>query len=156
LGDEAQRAGTIIGVENWRYPADPEQHCALLDTVDHPAVAATLDVGHIVYWLQRDGVVALCDSDAIAGYHQRLCALIDALGKRIVHVHVHDVQPEPLLDHRPIGSGIIDFPAIISRLDHFGYDGLLLLELAGAPPLPVWQQSVQHLVAAMKHKEYHA
>jgi len=145
LGDAAAEAGTTIGLENWRYPADPDEHGTLLEAVDHPAVGATLDVGHIAYWFQRDGVTRLADEYAIMEYHRRLHALIDRIGPRIVHVHLHDVRAADLQDHRGVGRGVLDFAAIFNRLDELSFDGLILLEL-GEPDYPAAvRESVERL-----------
>jgi len=149
LGDAAAAAGTRIGVENWRYPATPDEHVALLDAVAHPAVGATLDVGHIAYWYQRDGVTSLPDAAAVAAYNARLLGFIDRLGERIWHLHVHDVRPADLRDHRTVGSGIIDFAAVCARLDRLGFDGLLLLELAEPDYEQAVRASREHLLRAM-------
>lgn len=151
LGDAAAENGTKIGVENWRYPADPDQHSALLDAVDHPAVGATVDLGHIAYWYKRDGIHSLADQTAAEEYNARLLRLIDRLGERIVHIHAHDVRPEDIEDHRPAGTGIIDFEAAIERLEGIGFDGLLLLEVKpdGADYQSVIVSSRDRLLQAM-------
>jgi len=153
LGDAAAAAGTRIGLENWPYPCDPAELAWLLEEADHPAVGATLDVGHIAYWFQNEGVSALVDDAAIAEYQHRVMAFIERLGPRILHLHVHDVCAADLKDHRTVGSGIIDFPPILTALSDAGFDGLLLLEL-GEPDFPAAAQaSVQALLAAMPAQE---
>lgn len=132
LGDAAAAHGTRVGVENWRYPADPDQHAELLQAVDHPAVGATLDLGHIAYWLKRDGFTRLDGPAAIEDYNARLLALIDRLGDQIIHVHAHDVLPGDIADHQPAGSGIIDYEAAFARLNAIGFDGVVLLEIGRA------------------------
>jgi sugar phosphate isomerase/epimerase len=129
LGDAAAEHNTKIGVENWRYPADPDQHIALLEMVDHAAVCATVDLGHIAYWYKRDGINSLAGQTAIDEYNARLLSLIDRLDERIVHIHAHDVRPADIGDHNPVGSGIIDYEAVIGSLERIGFDGLLLLEI---------------------------
>lgn len=129
LGDAAAEHGTMIGVENWRFPADPDEHDALLQAVDHPAVAATVDLGHIAYWYKRDGINRLADETAVAEYNARLLSLIDRLGERVIHVHAHDVLPADISDHNPVGSGIIDFEAVVDKLEQIGFNGLLMLEV---------------------------
>ena len=153
LGDAAAAAGTRIGLENWRYPCDPAELAWLLETTDHPAVGATLDVGHIAYWFQNEGVSALADDAAIAEYQRRVMAFIERLGPRILHLHVHDVHATNLQDHHTVGSGIIDFPSILVALDKAGFAGLLLLEL-GEPDFPAAARaSVEALLAAMPTRE---
>jgi sugar phosphate isomerase/epimerase len=132
LGRAAAAAGTRIGLENWRYPYDPEEHASILAEVDHPAVGATLDVGHIAYWFQHEGVTHLADGAAVAEYRRRLLAFIDRLGPRILHVHLHDVHAATLADHRTVGSGIIDYAPVLAGLARHGFDGILLLELGEA------------------------
>lgn len=129
LGDEARSAGVVIGVENVAYPSDPEEHVGLLDAVGHPAVGATLDVGHIALRIKRDGVGTATEVPGARLYNERLLELIDRLGTRIIHVHVHDVRADDLRDHRAVGRGVIDFSAVIAHLEALGYAGLLELEL---------------------------
>lgn len=129
LGEAAAACGTRICVENWQFPADPDEHSGLLEAVDHPAVGATVDLGHIAYWYRRDGVTALRDRVAIEEYNARLLRLIDRLGDRIWHIHAHDVTPAPLTDHNPIGTGIIDYEAVLEHLGRIGFDGLFMIEL---------------------------
>lgn len=129
LGDAAADHGTRICVENWRFPADPDEHAGLLEAVDHPAVGATVDLGHIAYWYQRDGITSLKDQVAFEEYNSRLLRLIDRLGDRIWHIHAHDVLPDPLSDHNPAGMGIIDYEAVMEHLDRIGFDGLFMLEI---------------------------
>ena len=152
LGDAAAVNGTRIGVENWRYPADPDQHAALLQAVDHPAVGATLDLGHIAYWLKRDGFSSLDGPAAIEDYNARLLVLIDRLGDQIIHVHAHDVRPVDIDDHRPAGTGIIDFEAVFARLNAIGFDGLVLLEIKpdGSDCAQAIAASRERLLRAMK------
>lgn len=151
LGDAAAENGTKIGLENWRYPADPDQHSQLLEMVDHPAVCATVDLGHIAYWYKRDGINSLADQTAANEYNGRLLSLIERLGDRVVHIHAHDVRPVDIDDHRPVGSGIIDYEAVIGLLERTGFDGLLLLEVKpdGADYETVIVNSRERLLRAM-------
>lgn len=129
LGDEAQKAGVLIGLENVVYPTDPEEYVELLDAVNHPAVQATLDVGHIMFWLKRDGITRLEGTAGAAFYNACLEDMIDHLGKRIIHLHVHDVRLPDIRDHRGVGRGIIDFPMVIRRLRDLNFTGMLEFEL---------------------------
>lgn len=150
LGEEATSVGTKIGLENWRYPATPEDHLYLLETVNHPAVGATLDIGHIAYWFQNEGVYGLQDDADVQEYHRRLYNFIEHLGSHIIHIHVHDVRAADLKDHRPAGTGIIDYPTVIQRLDAVGFDGVMLFEVASSEDAEgALQSSVQTLLQAM-------
>lgn len=150
LGDEAERAGTKIGLENWRYPATPDDHIRLLEAVAHPAVGATLDVGHVCYWLRQEGITRISDEAGRKDYHARLHTLIERIGPYIVHVHLHDVQPDPLRDHRSVGRGFLDFASIVQNLEKFDFNGVLLFELGEPDQRQAQAESVQLLVEAMQ------
>jgi sugar phosphate isomerase/epimerase len=76
----------------------------------------TVDVGHMQF---KDG----------AGYraYGSLGALIERVGGRVFHVHVHDY--DGVHDHIAIGQGRIDFAEIMSALAKIRYAGSLCLEL---------------------------
>ena len=62
-------------------------------------------------------------------------AIIDALGDRLINIHVLDWDGQlPLGDWLPPGRGKVDWPAIIARLRAIGYDGPLTVELNEARP----------------------
>lgn len=129
LGDEAQKYGVRLGLENVIYPTDPHEYVELLDAIDHPAVGATLDVGHIAFWLKRDGITRLEGETGAAFYNACLEQMIDQLGKRIIHLHIHDVRLPDIRDHRAVGRGIIDFPMVIQKLRALSFSGMLEFEL---------------------------
>jgi sugar phosphate isomerase/epimerase len=153
LGDAAAAAHTRIGLENWRYPYDPEEHLRILELVDHPNVGATLDVGHIAYWFQEEGVKGLQGADDLAEYHRRLYMFIDALGERIVHVHMHDIRAADLVDHRAIGRGFLNVEGVLAALRRVNFDGVMLFEL-GEPDFAVAAtesvRRVQAMLAALQ------
>ena len=129
LGDVAAEVGTRIGVENILNLPTPDEQVGLIDRVDHPAVRATLDTGHTNYWFQRDGLPRLPLDDGAAWYNARLLRIMDALGDRIIHVHLQDTAlPEMSDQHLPLGMGMIDFAAVLARLHARNYTGLLELE----------------------------
>ncbi len=76
----------------------------------------TVDTGHMQF-------------DAAAGYREygTLGALIESVGPRVFHMHMHDY--DGARDHLAIGSGRIDFGEIWRALAEIGYDGSLCLEL---------------------------
>ncbi len=53
--------------------------------------------------------------------------LIDALGEKIVHLHISDSSEEG--DCLPIGKGGFDFERLFKALDTLSYDGALIVEL---------------------------
>ncbi len=129
LGDVAAASGVRIGVENVLNLPTPNEQVGLIDRVDHPAVRATLDTGHTNYWFQRDSLPLLPHNDGAAWYNARLMRIMDALGDRIIHVHLQDTAlPEMTDQHLPLGMGMIDLAAVLARLHARNYTGLLELE----------------------------
>jgi len=99
----------------------------LMGSTDPGLVALCLDVGH--------ALVGAADPLAIIGRH----------GRRISHLHLKDVAPEPLQALRegrltgfepalrarifaPLGSGTLDLPAVLSALAALRYEGWLMVE----------------------------
>ena len=115
LDETATALGVQIGLET-------TEHFDLFERVSFESVGITLDVGHLSF----HGGKAYKPWGSLAG-------LIDHVGQHIVHVHLHDYDGEH--DHIPLGSGHIDFPAIVDRLKAIGYGGALCLELAPSPTL---------------------
>lgn len=149
MGEAAARAGTRIGLENWRYPDNPEEHLRILEMVDHPNVGATLDIGHIAYWFQNEGKMGLTSKADEAEYHRRLYSYIEELGPRIVHVHVHDVRAADLADHRGLGNGFLDIENIVAALDRVGFDGVMLFEIHQSEFADTVAESTARVLAAM-------
>lgn len=62
----------------------------------------------------------------VAGF--KLEAVLDALGSRLVHVHLSDNRGHHD-DHIPLGVGTIDWPQVIATLKQYGYDATITLEV---------------------------
>ena len=119
LGEDAQRAGIRIGVENCnseqRFLLSPREFGVFLDDVGKPAVGLHLDVGNI-----HD-----------TGFAEQW---VEMLGARMTRVHVKDV-----LKHRGrsgdqsvytnIFLGDNNWAAIRAALDKVHYDGWLVAEM---------------------------
>ena len=131
LGDYAlaHGNGVKLGVETG-YPGDAQTFARLVQEIDHPAVGATIDVGHVrnsvpkEQWGTKAGIVKLNDDVAY---------LLETLGEKVVHFHIHDVRRADFRDHRGLGNldenGVIDFPRLIQNLSRTTYGGLWILEL---------------------------
>ena len=109
LNHAAQAAGVRIGLE-----LTHSYELAL--RANTPQIGLTLDVGHVSF---DDG----------AGYREfgSIAGLIEHVGQRLFHLHVHDY--DGVHDHIPIGTGQIDWPPIIEALRRIDYRGVLCLEL---------------------------
>ncbi|HET7767907.1 MAG TPA: sugar phosphate isomerase/epimerase family protein [Chloroflexota bacterium] len=131
LGDYAltHGNGVKLGVETG-YPEDAQTFARLVLEIDHPAVGATLDVGHVRnsvpknQWGTQVGVAKLNDD---------IEYLVTTLGDKLIHFHIHDVRRADFRDHRGLGNlqenGVIDFPHLIRALSRTPYAGLWILEL---------------------------
>lgn len=73
-------------------------------------------------------------------------ALIRAYPDRIKHVHLKDLQPEPLT-WTPLGDGVLDFTDIVRAVTETGYDSWLMVELDAydGAPLEAAKKSKAHL-----------
>lgn len=87
-----------------------------------PHLGITLDVGHMYH---HNG----------AGYRHygSMRSLIHALGKSLIHLHVHDCihlpKTDEISDHCEVGTGIVDWPDVLQALARSRYQGALCLEL---------------------------
>ena len=99
-----------------------------------PNIGLTVDTGHMQF---KDG----------AGYRAfgSLGALIERLGPRVFHMHLHDYDGK--LDHLAIGDGKIDFHQILQALIQIHYNGSLCLELN---PDVVSPEGILHSRTALK------
>lgn len=124
LGDYAHSAGVRIGIETG-WPSATDQFARLVLETDHPAVGATIDVGH----LRNSFSPGQHTPENEKAYNDRLLELMVALGPKICHCHFHDVRRCDWRDHREVGSGFIDFAAVVGFLSQAGYEGAMTFEL---------------------------
>ncbi len=146
LGDYAARHNTRLGVETG-YPDTVEDFVALISEIAHPAVGATLDVGHLSRYVEPAlrGTV-----DGARILNERLVAMCRLLGSKVVHVQLHDVSLQDWRDHLAVGKGVVDFKAVLSCLDSLGYSGMLELELEEPSQAVALAESRARLVGLME------
>ncbi len=113
LEEEAGALGVRIAVEVIPNGlSSPESLVALIeDQLDLPRVGACLDFGHAC--MMGDPVDA-----------------VETLSGNLVTTHVHDNHGKAD-EHLVPFEGAINWPAALMSLEKIGYDGLLMLELAG-------------------------
>lgn len=112
LAQQATERGMQLMVEN--IPGlfnQKETLRRLLDEV--PGLGWHLDVGHA----------------NLGGSGNLTSQLLEALGDRLVHVHLSDNKGGDADLHLPLGAGTIDWPAIVGALQQHGYDGTITLEV---------------------------
>lgn len=118
--DLAAEHGIVVAVENEPvcYAATGQSLARLLDEVDRPNCGANWDpANHFTYRPE----------DFHAGY--------EALGDRIVHVHIKDRAVDEQGNCRtvPPGRGMVDWPGQLRALIDDGYDGLAVVETHFTP-----------------------
>jgi sugar phosphate isomerase/epimerase len=117
------------------YPHSIRRYVQLVREVDHAWVGATIDVGHQAQYAELLARVKPEDRGTPAGiraYNDTTIAIIQQLGKKVFHLHVHDIDPPTWKEHVPLGTGFVDYPRLVGKLKEVGYSGLLMLEI-GAP-----------------------
>ena len=129
LGAEASERGHRIAFHNHAatYVETPEEVDRLCQATSPERVGLCLDVGH----------ATVGGGDAVAMIRQH--------GERITHVHLKDVDAGPLEELRsghltgfepalrrrvfaPLGSGVLDLPAVLDALSELGYGGWMMVE----------------------------
>lgn len=125
LGDVAAAAGVTVTIETG-FPVGIEEFAALVHDIDHPAVGANVDVGHLRGIMSPEQKTS---PEAATIYNGLLHAHLRAVGARVYHMHLHDIRPSDFRDHRTPGSGILDYRALMARMLEMDYHGLMVFEL---------------------------
>lgn len=132
-GDYAARHRFKLAFETG-YPGSVEEFVRMAREVDHNAVGCTIDVGHQRGYKE---LVARVKPEqrgtpfGIRAYNDVTHEIIDGLGDKVLHFHVHDIDPPTWMEHKPIGTGFVDYPRLVAKLRQIGYRGLLMFEIGG-------------------------
>lgn len=129
LASESLELGHPLAFHNHAgsYVEAEAEIARLAESTDPRLVTLCLDVGH--------ALVGAADPLSLIGRH----------GRRIIHLHLKDVAPGPLQALRegrligfeaalrarifaPLGSGILDLPAVLAALATQRYEGWLMVE----------------------------
>ncbi|MBM3473023.1 MAG: sugar phosphate isomerase/epimerase [Armatimonadetes bacterium] len=137
LGDHAGKAGITLTIETG-YPVGVEAFAQLIDDIAHPAVGANVDVGHLVGYLPVD---ARGTAEGAERYRQTLLQQLHALGGKVYHFHLHDLRESDFRDHRAVGRGFLNWPAIMRWCVDARYEGLFALELEEPDMVPALRES---------------
>lgn len=143
LGDTAGEAGVTVTIETG-FPLEIDEFAGLLAEIDHPAVGANVDVGHLRGLMSTDQRQA---PDAPERYNDLLAAHVRSVGPRLMHMHLHDVRRSDFRDHTQCGTGIIEFRALFELLMELDYGGLLNFELEEPDDEAALRASHEHVVA---------
>jgi sugar phosphate isomerase/epimerase len=101
--------------------------------IDHPQVGCTLDVGHEVRYREFQTRVPDPERSTPAGvraYNDVILQLVDALGPKLFHFHVHDIDPAAWKEHVPVGTAVIDYTRLMTELRRMNYAGYFIIEIA--------------------------
>jgi sugar phosphate isomerase/epimerase len=141
LGDYAAKRTLKLGIETMQ-PDSVRDYTELVAAVDHPSVGAVIDTGHIRGATDIGLPPERRDTDeARARFNDVLNTLVTNTGRKVFHLHVSDVSRSGWVDHREIGSGIIDFPRLFATLRRIAFGGLYVLELEEPDTLGALERS---------------
>ncbi len=134
-GDRAEAGGFRLAIETG-YPESVAQFVKLVRDIGHEQVGATIDVGHQIHYAEfrrcYPGTIPAAP-EAFKAYNDLMHELIDRLDDKLIHFHVHDIDPVVWREHKPIRYGVIDYPRLFRKLARTGYDGLFVLEIGDEP-----------------------
>lgn len=149
LGDYAADRGLALGIETMQ-PDSVRDYSELIFAVNHPLVGAVIDTGHIRGSTDIGIPVERRDSEeARMRFNDVLNTLVTVLGEKVFHFHLSDVRSSDWVDHRTIGTGIVDFTRLFHSLRRIQYEKLLVLELEVADQVNALKASkvyVEHLM----------
>lgn len=135
-GALAQRHKARIALETG-FPLSVRDFVRLVKEIDHPAVGATIDVGHQSKYAELVAKVRPEDRatpHGIKAYNDTTLAIIEGLGpEKTFHLHVHDIDPTTWREHLPLGTNFVDYKRLLALLNRMDYRGYLIFEIGGNP-----------------------
>ena len=122
VSDLCRPLGVTLLVENGTFTtvAEGRSLSRLLESIDRADVRALWDPANV-----RNG-----------GWPESSASGLQALGRRIAHVHVKNPHKDPACDrlsYGPLTKGLVDWPEQIRLLGDIGYKGYLSLETHARP-----------------------
>lgn len=133
MAEEAETRKLSIAIENMWDP-DPYVLRDLIVRVDHPRVAACLDVSHICLYQDGGG---------------EMSEWFDVLEPHVVHIHINNTQG--VLDQHlalDVSDGAIDYASLIPRLLTFEREPALVVEISDPGALEESLIFLDHLLGA--------
>ena len=145
-GDFAEAGGFRLALETG-YPTSVDDFVRLVQEVDHDWVGAALDVGHQGRFEELVKKVKPKNrgtAEGIKAYNDLNLELVDRLGAKLIHLHVHDIEPSTWREHKPLIYGFIDYASLIQRLRETLYGGVLVFEIGGpAAEMPTYLKNAK-------------
>ena len=133
--DRAHKLGLRLAIETG-FPPSVDAFVSPVQTIDHPQVGATIDVGHqgrFVELVARVPAEDRAKPASITAYKDTTLAIISRLGPKVFHLHVHDIDPASWVEHKPFQHGFVDYPRLFAQLRVIRYSGVLVFEIGGDP-----------------------
>lgn len=112
-----------------------------IEEIDHENVGVALDVGHQAEFKELAGIRPedYGEPESIRAYNDLNIRIVEMLGEKLIHFHVHDIEPETWQEHKPLIHGFVDYPRLIGKLRETGYRGTMVFEIGGdAEKMPEW------------------
>ena len=134
-GDMAKARGMQIALETG-YPRSVVDYVRLIQEIDHSHIGATIDVGHQARYQELTARVEPSERGTpkgIKAYNDVTHEIIDRLGPKVFHFHVHDIEPDTWAEHKPLIHGFVDYPRLVRKLEKIDYRGVLIFEIGGDP-----------------------
>jgi sugar phosphate isomerase/epimerase len=144
LGDLAAARGVTVTIETI-FPRAIETFARLIHDIDHPAVGANVDVGHLTGLVPAEVKGTPAEGPV---YNDLLEQHLRSLGPKLYHFHLHDVRAGDLRDHRACGRGLIDYARLLRVAAELGYEGLFVFELEEPDQVAALRESRETLLSA--------
>lgn len=132
-GDRAKKLGFRLALETG-YPRSIKQYTRLIQEVNHPQVGSTIDVGHqrgYAELVARISPEQRATPEGIRAYNDTTFEIMERLGPKVLHFHVHDIEPATWAEHKPLVHGFVDYPRLFAKLEAIRYQGILIFEIGG-------------------------
>ncbi len=146
LGDLAGELGVTVTCETC-YPGPVDEFADMVWSIDHPAVGANVDVGHLVGIIPAD---LRGTEEGVALYNDTLEAHVRSLGEKLLHFHLHDIAVADFRDHKAAGRGFLDYERLFGVIAEIGYEGLFVFELEEPDFVPALEESKARIETAMR------
>lgn len=132
--NRARQLGVKIAVETG-FPQSIDDFVTLIQNINHPNIGATIDVGHQGRFVEINKIPAESRSlpASIKAYNDTTITILSRLGPKVFHLHVHDIDPETWVEHKPLVHNFVDYPRLFQTLATIKYKGALVLEIGGPP-----------------------
>jgi sugar phosphate isomerase/epimerase len=104
-----------------------------IEEINHDNVGVTLDVGHQSRFEELSHIKPeeYARPESIKAYNDVNVKIVETLGDKLFHLHVHDIEPDTWHEHKPLVHGFVDYPRLLSSLRRIRYPGVLIFEIGG-------------------------